>query len=176
VYKNRNDLVIIRAFKKYGYENFSFEILEYCNISILLSREQFYLDLLKPEYNVTKIASSILGIKRTDEFKRKISIALKGNKNCLGRILSKETIEKMSNSKKGLKHKNSTKLLISMKLGTKIYCYKKDLSKNLIFFKSFISIREAARYFNISTNGILNPIKTGKLYKNLYKFSYSLLD
>lgn len=82
----------------------------------------------------------------------------------------------MSNSKKGLKHKISTKYLISIKLGTQVHCYKKDLSNNLIFFKTFVSIREAARYFKTSTTGIIYPIKTGKLYKNLYKFSYSLLD
>lgn len=36
--------LINKAILKYGYSNFSFEILEYCNQSVLLKREQFYLD------------------------------------------------------------------------------------------------------------------------------------
>lgn len=36
-------------FFKYGYSKFKLEILEYCEISNLIEREQYYLDLLKPE-------------------------------------------------------------------------------------------------------------------------------
>lgn len=174
-YLHRTDLVMPRAFIKYGYESFSasgLEILEYCEISDLISREQFYLDLLNPEYNVAKVASSTLGIKRTESFKAKISKALKGNKNSLGRVLSEETKSKISASKKGLKLE--TKNLI--KLGTKIHCYKMDSGNSLIHFKSFVSIREAARYFNTSTTGILYSLKNETLYKHIYKFSYTLLD
>jgi len=38
-----------------GYSNFSLEILEYCDIEVLLEREQYYYDLLNPEYNIRKI-------------------------------------------------------------------------------------------------------------------------
>jgi group I intron endonuclease len=174
-YFNRNDLVMPRAFKKYGYENFVFEILEYCDLSILISREQYYLDLLHPEYNVAKVAASNLGIKRSEEFKSKISTALKGNTNSLGRVLSDETKAKISSSKKGSKLEDSTKTLISIKLGTKIHCYKME-ANNLIHFKSFVSIREAAKHFNTSTTGILYSLKNETLYKKIYKFSYTLLD
>jgi len=40
-----------RAWNKYGENNFSFEIVEECNINILLETEQKYLDL-QPEYNI----------------------------------------------------------------------------------------------------------------------------
>lgn len=44
---------IHNALLKYGFENFTLEILEYCEESINpVVREQYYLDLLKPEYNV----------------------------------------------------------------------------------------------------------------------------
>lgn len=43
------------------------EILEFCNLNKLLSREQFYLDNLKPEYNIAQTAGSTLGYKHTDE-------------------------------------------------------------------------------------------------------------
>ncbi|SRR5260221_12917448 len=45
------------------------EILEYCEKvkAVILSKEQFYLDLLKPEYNILKVAGSSLGYKHTVE-------------------------------------------------------------------------------------------------------------
>ncbi len=56
----KNDLTISRALIKYGYSNFTLEILEYCDVPVLLEREQHYLDLLKPTYNIAKIAGSTL--------------------------------------------------------------------------------------------------------------------
>jgi group I intron endonuclease len=44
--------LICKALLKHGYSNFSFEILEYCNKGEVLVREQYYLDLLKPDYNI----------------------------------------------------------------------------------------------------------------------------
>lgn len=44
-----------RAYDKYGKESFIFEILEYCEINILLEREKYYFELLKPEYNIASI-------------------------------------------------------------------------------------------------------------------------
>ncbi|CCO27456.1 LAGLIDADG homing endonuclease (mitochondrion) [Rhizoctonia solani AG-1 IB] len=48
----KNDLTISRALIKYGYSNFIIEILEYCDVPVLLEREQHYFDLLKPSYNI----------------------------------------------------------------------------------------------------------------------------
>lgn len=45
--------IIYRSLLKNGYSKFSIEILEYCEKekAVILSKEQFYMDLLKPEYN-----------------------------------------------------------------------------------------------------------------------------
>lgn len=48
--------MIHKALLKYGYSNFSLEILEYCNQRDIVKREQYYLDLLKPDYNILKKA------------------------------------------------------------------------------------------------------------------------
>jgi len=56
---------IYRALLKYSYSNFNLEILEYCNNKSLKIREQYYLDLLKPEYNICKTAGSMLGFKHS---------------------------------------------------------------------------------------------------------------
>lgn len=61
-----------RAYNKYGKENFDFLILEYCETDKLLEREQYYLDALKPEYNICKIAGNCLGKITTDETKQKM--------------------------------------------------------------------------------------------------------
>jgi group I intron endonuclease len=50
----KGSIIIYRALLKYGYSNFSLEILEYCDINILREKEQYYIDLLRPEYNINK--------------------------------------------------------------------------------------------------------------------------
>jgi NUMOD1 domain len=61
-----------RALLKYGFSNFSLEILEYCNSEDTLKREQYYLDFLKPEYNIVGIAGSTLGYKHSEESLKKM--------------------------------------------------------------------------------------------------------
>jgi len=71
-YLKRNNMIISKALIKYGYSNFSnpsgvpsaacgvrsLEILEYCTAENAVSREQYYIDLLKPYYNILKTAGS----------------------------------------------------------------------------------------------------------------------
>ncbi len=76
--RGKNNSIISRALIKYGYSNFSLEILEYCDVSKLLEREQYYLDLLEPDYNIAKVAGSTIGIPRSEEFKNKLSELRKG--------------------------------------------------------------------------------------------------
>ena len=60
--KIRRNFPIHSALLKYSYSSFKLEILEYCDINNLLKREQYYLDNLKPEYNVLKIANNYKSI------------------------------------------------------------------------------------------------------------------
>ena len=61
----KRNMLIHKALLKYGYSAFTLEILEYCNIKILIEREQYYLNLLKPEYNILTIAGSSVGFKHS---------------------------------------------------------------------------------------------------------------
>lgn len=45
---------IQRAIRKHSYANFSIAILEYCNASELRSQKQYYINVLKPQYNIRK--------------------------------------------------------------------------------------------------------------------------
>lgn len=68
---------------KYGYSNFKLDILEYCDPKELLIREQYYLDLYSPDYNILKTAGSSLGFKHSEETLLKFKL----------RELSKEHLE-----------------------------------------------------------------------------------
>ena len=46
--------MVYSALLKYGYSNFKLEVLEYCDSEVLLSKEQEYLDIYCPEYNILK--------------------------------------------------------------------------------------------------------------------------
>lgn len=43
---------------KYGYQSFSFTLLEFCNIDNLISREKHFFDIYSPEYNILKTPGS----------------------------------------------------------------------------------------------------------------------
>jgi len=68
----KGNSIISSSLLKYGYANFSLEILEYCDPTDAVKREQYYLDLLKPEYNILKTAASSFGFKHSLETKAKM--------------------------------------------------------------------------------------------------------
>lgn len=70
-------MVICAALLKYGYSNFSLEILEFCKKEDTISRENYYLKLLKPEYNIVQIAGLPPKMEHTTESRDKISKSLK---------------------------------------------------------------------------------------------------
>lgn len=113
------------SWNKNNEKNFIFEIIETCKKEILIEREQYYLDILKPEYNICKIAYSRIGTKnfnsKTNGFKKgnipwnaglilsekhkeKLRESHKNQKpTWLGKKFSKEHINNLSNSLKGRK-------------------------------------------------------------------------
>jgi len=143
---NKNTCVkLIRAVNKYGEENFKFEILETCDKDLLLIREQYYLDILNPEYNISKIAGSNLGIKRTLETRLKKSISQKENWNQVN-YREKHLKELSKNWKKGSSHKMAKITetdVINIKLKLKEGFKAKAISK--ILSLSYYSIMDIKR-------------------------------
>lgn len=82
-----------RAFKKYGFNNFNFIVLKYCEGDELIKQEQTYLDQATEKYNICLIAGSTLGFRHSDESKIKIGDASRGRKH------SEETKDKFRNRK-----------------------------------------------------------------------------
>ena len=137
-------LLVNRAVKKYGVENFAFIVIETVSAdklkckNTLLSIEQKYIDLLQPTYNIVKIAGSVKNLKWSAESRDKLRLAGESIINDkdrinkirdfhLGQKVSQETRQKMS--------KNNAK---SVKFTAYI---------NGTVFKQFTSIADAAEFF-----------------------------
>jgi group I intron endonuclease len=164
-------MIIYRSILKYGYSKFSLDILEYCVPSLCLSREQYYLDILKPEYNILKIAGSNKGSKKSEATKIKISIAQKGELNHFyGKTHTDETKKKIQLSLKAIIRVNNiprtvtieTKLKMSLRCkGVPVRVFNE--SNNLI--KEFSTITSVAKHFGISIRTIGYYLNKNKSYK-----------
>lgn len=106
----RSNLLLQNAIKKYTLEDFIFIVIEYCDSKELIYREQYYIDSLKPEYNIALIAGSSLGIRRSEETKALMSKVQKsidrtGENNprgMLGKFHSPDTLAKMSEAQRSI--------------------------------------------------------------------------
>lgn len=101
--KHRN-IHLQRAFNKYGWISFTFAIIEVVqDQSNIIPREQYYLDTLKPHYNIAIIAEcSSKGRKQTPEqIERLRQINIGRPAWNRGLRFSEESRKKMSESKKG---------------------------------------------------------------------------
>ena len=149
------NIVIIRALKKYGLENFSLGILEFCkqDSNVCLKLEQKWLDHYKPNYNVLTVAGNSFGFKHSIETITNLKKMLsKENHPKFGYITSSETKKAIgegiknfyltnSNPRKGLKGKLSAQYGIG---GNFVFCYNKT-NEELIF----PSINAAKQHFKV---------------------------
>lgn len=113
------------SYNKYGKENFIYEIIAFCPPEYIIKFEQWFLDNMKPKYNIFKIAGcNHTGIKRkplTDERKALLS------KASSEWIRSEEYCENMRKIKTGVSIPNSTKKIINIETN-EIYASVKELS------------------------------------------------
>lgn len=106
-----------KSYNKYGKDNFIFKMIEYVNdVNELIKREQYYIDILKPEYNIAKTAGSSLGCKRSEKTKQILRelnelgiIGRRGMKN------SAEHNRKTSEGRIGMKFSDETRKKQSIK-------------------------------------------------------------
>jgi group I intron endonuclease len=162
---------IYGALLKYGYSKFSLDILEYCKPDVLISREQYYIDLLKPKYNILETAGSRFGTKQSKKAKQLISKALKG------RIFLEESKAKMQAAVKlrqgietsffGKTHtaKTIAKISATKSLPVKIINIKTGTEK------IFLGNIQAAKYLKIGESTLRRYKKSGKLLGDKYLIS-----
>ncbi|UQC91696.1 GIY-YIG endonuclease (mitochondrion) [Colletotrichum lupini] len=159
---------------KYGWDSFKFGILEHVNLSyinnieqkkiVLLNREQYYLDSIKPNLNICKIADSPLGVKRDTLFSTNLSKARRGK--------SINFNEKIFNNPKVVTFETKSKLsLRSGGISVKLY------SKNNNFINDFPTLKCAAKFLGVHPTTISKVFQTGRTFDNfIYKFEIKPRD
>ncbi len=160
-----------RSYDKHGIGNFVFEILSYCDN--VLEIEQYYIDTLKPQYNIEKIAGSSIGVKRSMSTRNKISRTKLGNRNRVGQIKTTEEIQKISNTlKEGyktgrIKHwiEGKTHSLLSR---TKLSKSLKGNSnrKNSPTYRNILQLDLSGKLISLHTTARLAAISIGRLEKS----------
>lgn len=183
---NRNSRPIKDALIKYGHMEFTLDILEYCPKSELINREQYYIDILNPEYNILKTAYSILGYRHSPEniekFKSKIisqehkEILSLTHKN---KLVSEETRNKLSEATANYKKNNKLTPESLAKIRAKTLEREgvpvKVLNTQTNDLKEFTNQTEAGEFLGVSRQGIYNAIKRNKPIKKIYIISSDYL-
>ena len=155
-------LVIIRAMKKYGLDNFSLGIIEFCEKDVCLILEQKWIDHYKPKYNVLATAGNSLGYKHSIETINKLKEKLSKDLHPkYGSVTSPETRKAISDGIKNFYRENSHsykglkgKLAPQYGIGGKfVFCYNKT-GKELIF----PSINGARQHFKVRWTLIKNNL------------------
>lgn len=166
---------IHNALIKYGYSNFTLEILEYCEEINTIFREQCYLDILKPEYNILKTAGSLLGFKHSEEtlekFKnREVSDITKNNLSlaATGRVLTEEEREKISISRLGKSLSPETRSKISAGMtkiiGIPIIIRNIETNEEI----EYINLTEAAKSLGVSRTAVKKALDLQRPLLKLY--------
>ena len=125
--------------------------MEYCDKKETLLREQYYLDLLKPEYNILKKAGSPLGFKHSDEAKAR----MRGPRN-----RSLEHTRKLKEDIDRLNSQHSIAIeVLDIEKDTKI---------------EYASVRLTCRELNCAHVTVKKYIDSNKLFRNRYIISYKI--
>lgn len=170
--------IICKALLKYGYSEFSLEILEYCNQEDVLKREQFYLDSLNPEYNILKTAGSRLGSEQSEETKAKIRKALTGYKH------SEITKSKIKAARLGLSLSVETKAKLKKTMDLKLNYFAKIQGIKIIVLDldtkittEYDSIRRAAAGIGCNYSSILRyeKLQLNNGYTKAFKDRYVIV-
>lgn len=105
--KNKHHSVKLqRAWNKYKEENFEFSIIEECTENKLV-REQFYIDILKPFYNISKSSSAPMeGRKHSKKSIKKMSGKIPWNRGVPRTLEEKQNMSKAK--KEAMKSKPSS--------------------------------------------------------------------
>lgn len=119
---NKKNSPFYAALRKYGWDNFSINIIEECDIEILNDREEYWIEQKKCLYpNGYNLMKGGKQYEMSDDTKKKISEIRKGikfspkhienlKKSHLGNKLSEETKRKISEINKGRIHSEETRV------------------------------------------------------------------
>lgn len=159
----RDSIYFHSALRKYGPDNFDWEVLHECdNIEDLNKLEIYYIgyyDTFENGYNLTFGGRGSVGYIPSAETRLKLSVVNKGRKH------SEESKKKMSESAKGKKHSDETKRKLSTLNSGKNHPHYGKRGKNspnavpvIINNKYFDTRKEAAKFIGISPAAVRRRI------------------
>jgi group I intron endonuclease len=168
------------AYNKYGIEILEFEILANCEKENLIYFEQKLINLLKPKYNICKIAGSSLGYKHTKKSREKMS------ESHLGVKLPEKTRRKMSIAKFNTTEETRKKMsiaaigrIINNETRLKISISNSGKERSEEFKKNFSLSQKgegnnATRLTWKEVNEIRELYKTGEISMRLLAFKFDV--
>lgn len=169
-------MAIYKALLKYGHQNFTLDILEYCKADLLISKEQQYIDYFKPEYNLNPTAGTSMGYKHTEETLNKmknletsLETRVKLAAAAKGRILSDKVKAKISAARLGIKLSAETRAKLS--LASSLNVGKPVIVVNTVTQVSqrYSTMTEAAVALNVTRTAIAKAIKSGKKIQKIFE-------
>lgn len=169
------------SWNKYGESNFIFEIIEYTFKENCISREQYYIDTLKPHFNILPNASNRLGSKFSDKTIEKLKGRIpwnKGNrkskpKKCplvLAENLRKKQVWAKELGFKNRGRKRSPETVEKYSSKRRIPIIAKNLNTNEEI--KFDGVGIAARALNLDTSMISKVCKGQYSYYKEWTFRY----
>ena len=181
----KHNMSIYKALLKYGHSNFSLDILEYCDINSITEREQYFINLLAPKYNILKIAGSPSGYKHTPETIEKLRLLGAGRKHSeetkaklraanKGRSVSKKVRLKISETKlkANFKHSEEAKLRIGESSLARYGWVTSVTNVKTGKTENYLSRLKAAAALNIAPLTLKRYGDSQKLYLNTYKITF----
>jgi group I intron endonuclease len=177
--ENRKSTPLYNAIRKYGWENFSFHIVEECEIDDINDREIYWIaekkTLYPNGYNLTtggnqcshnqytkdKISRQRTGMKFSDTHRENI------RRSRLGTTIPEEQRKKMSESHKGFKHTEETKEKLKYLQPHRREVGRFDSNDNII--QKFDSISEAGKILNCSPGNISECCNGKRKMKKILK-------
>lgn len=179
---NKHDAAYLQNYyNKYGRENLVFHIIEECNQEILIQREQYYIDTLKPVFNSRKNAESNYGHQFSEESKQNMSNAQKQWRKgkSFETILSTNNIDNI----KELNSEGCTLQEISEKLSLSPYLIRRELKRlNLVKYKKKLNeqkVKEIKKLISLDysfksvgnrygvSESVISNINAGRMWKNV---------
>lgn len=169
-----SNMAIYKALLKYGHSGFTLEILEYCEPDQLIAKEQGYIDLLKPEYNLNPIAGSSLGYKHSAETLEKLrnrdysneETRLRLSQAATGRILSEEAKAKISAARLGIKLSVETRAKLSAAT-TAIHGVAVEVTNIATgAVEQYSTLTEAGVALGVSRTAVKKVLQTGRVFRN----------
>ena len=149
-------VLVNRAVKKYGLENFAFVVIETTseikNREEILRLEQYYIDMIKPKYNIAKIAGSLLNFKWSLESKLRLKNNAKmkehlANLRLLRKPVSAETralLKTIALNRPAVSAETKLKMSINNNKSVKLVAI---FAETNLVYREFMSIADAAEHF-----------------------------